>query len=219
MMNVFVGPGDIVPFEGDSSNLVCGYGCYYDGNIIRATQYGYVFVETTTISIKPQKKEEQIINTIGSIVTCRVQKIYTNQVVVEITHIGDELLKLRPKGIIKREDISTHTTNSIPIYEFFRPGDMVRAEVVSLGDSKQFYLRTSDVSLGVVKAASRSGGMSMISINAQVQLFNLSTLSLHIYIYIHYSLFLMVSFFISMQEMMDPITKLREKRKVALITS
>ena len=34
------------------------------------------------------------------------------------------------------------------MYDFFRPGDTVRAEVISLGDLRQYYLKTNSSDLG-----------------------------------------------------------------------
>lgn len=43
------------------------------------------------------------------------------------------------------------------MYDCFRPGDIVRAEVLSLGDSRSYYLSTSKNHLGVVYAKSAAG--------------------------------------------------------------
>lgn len=42
--------------------------------------------------------------------------------------------------------------------ECFRPGDIIRAEVVSLGDARSYYLTTSRNELGVVYAKSMAAG-------------------------------------------------------------
>lgn len=43
------------------------------------------------------------------------------------------------------------------MYDCFRPGDIVRAKVISLGDARSYYLSTADNSLGVVHAKSLAG--------------------------------------------------------------
>jgi hypothetical protein len=45
----------------------------------------------------------------------------------------------------------------VVMYDCFRPGDVVRAQVLSLGDARSYYLTTADNSLGVVHAKSLSG--------------------------------------------------------------
>jgi exosome complex component CSL4 len=45
----------------------------------------------------------------------------------------------------------------VVMHECFRPGDVVRAEVLSLGDSRSFFLTTAKNELGVVYAKSLAG--------------------------------------------------------------
>lgn len=46
----------------------------------------------------------------------------------------------------------------VVMYDCFRPGDVVRAKVLSLGDARSYYLTTADNALGVVHAKSLAGG-------------------------------------------------------------
>jgi exosome complex RNA-binding protein Csl4 len=46
----------------------------------------------------------------------------------------------------------------VVMYDCFRPGDIVRAKVLSLGDARSYHLSTADNSLGVVRAKSLAGG-------------------------------------------------------------
>jgi exosome complex RNA-binding protein Csl4 len=43
------------------------------------------------------------------------------------------------------------------MYACFRPGDIVRAEILSLGDQRSYYLTTAKNELGVVYAKSVAG--------------------------------------------------------------
>ena len=43
------------------------------------------------------------------------------------------------------------------LYECFRPGDVVTAKVISLGDAQSYYLSTAEDTLGVVYAESEGG--------------------------------------------------------------
>jgi len=43
----------------------------------------------------------------------------------------------------------------VKIYSSFRPGDIVRAEVISLGDQQAYYLSTAKNELGVLFATSQ----------------------------------------------------------------
>lgn len=46
----------------------------------------------------------------------------------------------------------------VKIEASFRPGDVVRAEVLSLGDARSYHLTTAKNELGVVYAKSVAGG-------------------------------------------------------------
>lgn len=46
----------------------------------------------------------------------------------------------------------------VVIYDCFRPGDLVTAEVLSLGDARSYYLSTAKNELGVVYARGGAGG-------------------------------------------------------------
>jgi exosome complex component CSL4 len=73
-----------------------------------------------------------------------------NQAYVEILSVGDNRLPFPAKGVIRREDIREKDVDKIVIHEHFMGGDVVKASVLSLGDSKQYYLSTADVALGVI---------------------------------------------------------------------
>jgi len=47
--------------------------------------------------------------------------------------------------------------DKVKIFNSFRPGDIVRAKVISLGDQSNYYLSTASNNLGVVMADSESG--------------------------------------------------------------
>ena len=44
----------------------------------------------------------------------------------------------------------------------FRPGDVIKAEVLSLGDSRSYYLSTAKNELGVVYARSLAGNVRYV---------------------------------------------------------
>eukprot|EP00877_Chromochloris_zofingiensis_P001488 jgi/Chrzof1/1133/Cz01g41130.t1 len=52
------------------------------------------------------------------------------------------------------------------MYDCFHPGDIVRAEVLSLGDARSYYLSTAKNELGVVYAKSPAG-VPMVPISWQ----------------------------------------------------
>jgi exosome complex component CSL4 len=59
--------------------------------------------------------------------------------------------------LCRLQDVRATEIDKVVMVECFRPGDVVRAEVLSLGDARSFYLTTAQNDLGVVYAKSVSG--------------------------------------------------------------
>lgn len=68
------------------------------------------------------------------------------------------------RGIIRQQDVRATETDKVVLAECFRPGDIVRAEVVSLGDARSYYLSTAKNELGVVAAKSATVGAQMVPV-------------------------------------------------------
>ncbi|GAB5030600.1 exoribonuclease csl4 [Nannochloropsis oceanica] len=129
---------------------------------------------------------------VGHVVLTRVLRITSKQAHVEVIAMGRITLRQTCQGIIKKEDVREHEIDRVEIHKCFRPGDLVRARVVSLGDSRQYYLSTAESELGVTYAKSQThvgegGGEGGGSVMVPV----------------------------SWEKMVDPITKVTEDRKVA----
>src|SRR5690606_3837398 len=94
------------------------------------------------------------------------------------------------------------------VYRSFRPGDVVMAEVISLGDARSYYLSTARNELGVIFAESEAGTSTkdklLVTLIGRVS---------HIGIRSCLAGETMVP--ISWQEMMCPKTKTKEFRKCA----
>ena len=79
---------------------------------------------------------------------------------VEILCVGDDALPDPCSGLIRREDVRPIDASApVEVYRSFRPGDIVLARVLSLGDARAYYLSTSEVALGVVLARSSEGAV------------------------------------------------------------
>lgn len=61
------------------------------------------------------------------------------------------------KGIVRSQDIKATERDKTKVIESFMPGDIIRAEVISLGDGSYYYLSTAKDELGVVFARSQGG--------------------------------------------------------------
>jgi exosome complex component CSL4 len=135
-------PGEIIDGSG-------GAGTYINKGVSRASLAGSILTNENLASIQ---NKGQIVPTISSIVICRVFKITHNMVQTHILAVDDRTLKSSFLGIIRLPDIRKHEIEKIIVEDCFQPGDIVKAKVISLGDSKWFYLSTSETELGVILA-------------------------------------------------------------------
>lgn len=70
------------------------------------------------------------------------------------------------RGIIRSQDVRSTERDKVKIVDCFRPGDVVRALVLSLGDGSNYYLSTARNDLGVIFAKSEGGaGEQMVAID------------------------------------------------------
>lgn len=69
-------------------------------------------------------------------------------------------------GVIRVQDVRATERDKVKMQECFKPGDIIRAQVISLGDGSNYYLSTAKNELGVLFAKSRSGGQ-MIPVDWQ----------------------------------------------------
>ncbi len=61
------------------------------------------------------------------------------------------------RGMIRREDVRATEIDKVEMYKSFRPGDIVLAKVLSLGDAQSYLLSTAENELGVIYAKSEAG--------------------------------------------------------------
>ena len=178
----FVCPGDLlVPHHQRECFNAC-HGCYVmeAGGDIRASIVGTVLLnedfgqagqstyKISVLSLSTRTASETVID-VGDKVICRVVRLSMHQANVEIISVGDCPLQQFPKGIIRREDVSISEVEKLVMHECFRPGDIVRGVIISLGDSRQYYLSTSEDEAGVLYAKNQVTGNSMTPISLKVR--------------------------------------------------
>ncbi|XP_070540801.1 exosome complex component CSL4-like isoform X2 [Ptychodera flava] len=78
--------------------------------------------------------------------------------------VADMPLKENFRGMIRKEDVRATEKDRVEMYKSFRPGDIVIAKVLSLGDAQSYLLTTAENELGVVLAQSEAG-VNMIPIS------------------------------------------------------
>lgn len=61
------------------------------------------------------------------------------------------------RGIIRSQDVRSTDRDKVVMIDCFKPGDIVKAQVISLGDGNNYYLTTARNDLGVVFAKANNG--------------------------------------------------------------
>ncbi|XP_015392155.2 exosome complex component CSL4 isoform X2 [Callorhinus ursinus] len=109
------------------------------------TRHGYIF--SSLAGCLTKSSENGAVSSINS----RFAKVH-------ILYVGSTPLKNSFRGTIRKEDVRATEKDKVEIYKSFRPGDIVLAKVISLGDAQSNYLlTTAENELGVVVAHSESG--------------------------------------------------------------
>lgn len=145
------------------SEFNLGEGTYAREDFICSALVGYVQIvnatsvgQASTITVM-RGSEQTCVPKSGDIVTVKVMKINARLASVDILCVGQRVLEESFAGIIRQQDVRATEVDKVEILSSFRPGDIVRAEVVSLGDSRSYYLSTAKNELGVVSAKSVAG--------------------------------------------------------------
>ena len=98
-----------------------------------------------------------VVPKVGDIVLGKVIRLSQKLASVDIFSVENRDVKEIFTGIVRAQDIRTSDIDSIELHRCFRPRDIVRARVLSLGDSRAYYLTTAEPELGVVSSVSQNG--------------------------------------------------------------
>ncbi|KAF2746034.1 hypothetical protein M011DRAFT_405265 [Sporormia fimetaria CBS 119925] len=98
-----------------------------------------------------------ILPEVSSTVLARVTRLGPRFASLEILVVDDNVCNHSFPAQIRREDIRATEKDKVKVEECFRIGDVVRAEVISLGDQSNYYLSTAKNELGVVLAWGEEG--------------------------------------------------------------
>ncbi|GAB5358072.1 hypothetical protein AAMO2058_000427500 [Amorphochlora amoebiformis] len=156
-------PGDRM---GELKDYEAGPGTYTLNGIIFASVVGVK--KMTKAKNENNKKSKQRVEIFrkqsaselperGDIITAKVAKVNSRLAKVNILFSGERLLKETFPGTIRPRDVRAFDIDNVQLYQSFRPGDVVRAEVISRGDQKSYYLSTARDELGVILGMSAAG--------------------------------------------------------------
>ncbi|XP_057476973.1 uncharacterized protein LOC130764686 isoform X2 [Actinidia eriantha] len=134
-----VTPGEVL---GKASELKAGRGAYV------ATHNNTVYASLTgRRSLNPPPPDSPD----------KVAKVMARMASADIMCVGSKSVREKFSGIIRHQDIRATEIDKVDMHSSFRPGDIVRASILSLGDARAYYLSTAKNELGVVSAESTAG--------------------------------------------------------------
>ncbi|KID81942.1 exosomal core protein CSL4 [Metarhizium guizhouense ARSEF 977] len=113
--------------------------------------------ELPTVSVARHGRKREILPDVNNVVLARVVRLMPKQAIVVIQQVGDTVLQTEWQGVIRVQDVRATEKDKVKMYESFKPGDIVKAQVISLGDQANYYLSTASNELGVIMAASEAG--------------------------------------------------------------
>ncbi|KAG2228356.1 hypothetical protein INT45_011148 [Circinella minor] len=156
---------------GYAEDYISGAGTYERDGILYASVVGLRSVDsnmdgelpTMTVS---REKEQSAVPEVGSVITGKVIRVAPHSALIAIMVVGDTPCREDFAGTIRTQDVRAVEKDKVKIINSFRPGDIVRAEVISLGDARSYYLSTAKNELGVIFATSVAGA-TMIPISWQ----------------------------------------------------
>ena len=151
-------PGTIL---GKAVDFVSGTGTYtYDG-LIYASLSGNTSIKeeksAKILTVTASRQDSIALPRIGDVVICKVLRMTYRQAHVALIAVGDKTCAEGFVGIIRVQDIRATEKDKIKIASCFRPMDIVRAIVLSLGENQSYLLSTARNDLGVIYATTSEG--------------------------------------------------------------
>lgn len=99
-------------------------------------------------------------------VIARVTRVQHRMVHLDLLALDERPLRKRYAAVLRRDDVRKADVDALKMHDAFRANDIVQARVLSLGDSRAYYLTTADDELGVVMADSSRSGKPLTAISA-----------------------------------------------------
>ena len=87
--------------------------------------------ELATVSVARYGRKREILPDVNNVVLARVVRLMPKQAIVVIQQVGETVLQTEWQGVIRVQDVRATEKDKVKIHESFKPGDIVRAQVVS----------------------------------------------------------------------------------------
>eukprot|EP00308_Calcidiscus_leptoporus_P017925 CAMPEP_0119360598 /NCGR_PEP_ID=MMETSP1334-20130426/8155_1 /TAXON_ID=127549 /ORGANISM="Calcidiscus leptoporus, Strain RCC1130" /LENGTH=187 /DNA_ID=CAMNT_0007375455 /DNA_START=24 /DNA_END=587 /DNA_ORIENTATION=- len=178
-------PGQLL---GEASTMQAGVCTYVWGQNIHASLAGVCTIDRSqqppivSVHVPLGDTVRSAPPSVAETVTCRVTRLNPRMAYVDILCVEGVALREACQGILHREDVREFDMDKIDMYESVRPSDIIQARILSLGDSRSYFITMAAPELGVAFAQSTEGATMQP---------------------------------LSYEEMFCPVTKARERRKVA----
>ncbi|TMW69367.1 hypothetical protein Poli38472_001523 [Pythium oligandrum] len=137
-----------------------GEGTYVRDGAVYASVTGRYAKQNNEMTVKRAGKlvgSSQVLR-LGDLVICKVTKVTTRQVLVDIVCVGDAVLQEPFPGTIRLEDVRNHDIDKLVMEELFSPQMLIKAAVLSFGDTRSYFLSTAKPGLGVVRTTQLDDG-------------------------------------------------------------
>jgi exosome complex component CSL4 len=144
--------------------MIGGAGTVVVGEQLVSTLAGRVRVEGgKTVIVERPGTQDALTPQIDDVVLCRISKVDPRAARAKVLAVGETPLRGDFGAMIRVQDVRLTQAEQVEMYKSFRPGDVVRAQVVSLGDKRHYYLATQRNDLGVVGAKCAISGVAMVA--------------------------------------------------------
>ncbi|CAI7774195.1 unnamed protein product [Closterium sp. NIES-53] len=159
-------PGDRL---GLASELAVGPGTYARGPFVYASTMGAMTVTPgeplPTVSVR-RAGAQTAIPSVGATVIAKVARVTPRAAMADIVCVGAHAVTDKFSGIVRQQDVRATEIDKVDLLASYRPGDLIRAQVLSLGDSRAYFLSTAKNDLGVILAKGVAG-VPMVPISWQ----------------------------------------------------
>ena len=139
---------------GSAADFSPGPGTYESNGGVYASILGSVSTKTGTgkatlsvVHFRRRPAATALVPAVGQIAQGRVTRITSTVVNIDILCVSEVVLPQPALGVVRVEDVfpSEVDHTAVQMSSCFRPGDVVKARIMSLGDSRQYYLSTAEV--------------------------------------------------------------------------
>lgn len=122
-----------------------GHGLYVHHDVVYASVIGLIRRTATDVYFVESNFPVRCVGIrIGDIVYGEISKIKEEEAFVSIIQVNGVAMSRQIEGTIRKEHVREKLTEQVVISECYRPGDIIKAQVISLGDSsRSLYLTTA----------------------------------------------------------------------------